>query len=93
MLRVQTTTMLAGSLFASTLHRGPAPDAAQYSVVRYDADYAPGGSSLMSRASRFADPARTAPDPGAYEVRGTLGKRSVTPLPARCCPCTPPAWV
>lgn len=64
-----------GSLFAESTHKGPKPDAAQYNVVQYEADFGVGGSSLQNRSRRFTGDDNNVPDPGAYEVRGTMGKK------------------
>eukprot|EP00729_Bicosta_minor_P000414 gene414-15884_t len=64
-----------GSLFSDASHKGPKPDAAQYNVVQYEADFGVGGSSMQNRGQRFGSHDNHVPDPGSYEVRGTIGKK------------------
>eukprot|EP00038_Savillea_parva_P009798 m.185915 g.185915 ORF g.185915 m.185915 type:complete len:547 (+) comp16603_c0_seq1:446-2086(+) len=57
------------SLYRDEEAAWPAPEPAQYSIVKYDTPItAPGGASMLNRSRRFVYPVKDGPDPAAYHV-------------------------
>jgi len=64
-----------GSLYDEVTKKQPRPDMLRYNVVSYEAGPTVGGSSLANRSTRFGAASTNVPDPGAYNVGGTIGKK------------------